>query len=305
MAPEGAAAFVVEAEDGIRLRLAYLAPPPKSCRGTALIFPGRTEFVEKYGPAAAELQDRGFACVSIDWRGQGLSQRLLDDPATGHVTRFTEYQHDVDALMSLVDRLRLPGPIFLIAHSMGGAIGLRALHRKVPISAVAFSAPMWGIKVPVAARPLIGPIAAGVHAAGFGTRYVPSTRPVTYIAHAPFEDNTLTTDRGMFDWMKRQAAAHPELALGGPSITWLNEALRETRELRRLTPPRLPCLAWVGGQERIVETRAIRRLVARWPGAELTVIPEAAHELMMELPPTRDSFFDACAALFSRAGGTA
>jgi len=44
-------------------------------KGTVLLFPGRTEYIEKYGPAAADFLARGFATVVIDWRGQGLADR--------------------------------------------------------------------------------------------------------------------------------------------------------------------------------------------------------------------------------------
>ena len=86
-APSGASAFWVEASDGVRLRVALLGPPPTQAKGTVLLFPGRTEYVEKYGPAAAALQMRGYACIAIDWRGQGLADRPLDDGAVRSVVR--------------------------------------------------------------------------------------------------------------------------------------------------------------------------------------------------------------------------
>ena len=49
--------------------------------------------------------------------------------------------------LRLADWLALPRPWRLLAHSMGGTIGLRALTRGVPVAAAVFSAPMWGIRV--------------------------------------------------------------------------------------------------------------------------------------------------------------
>ena len=71
-------------------------------RGTAVIFPGRTEYAEKYGPVAGELVARGFAVAVIDWRGQGLSDRHPRNAMLGHVHDFADYQRDVAALMALV-----------------------------------------------------------------------------------------------------------------------------------------------------------------------------------------------------------
>ena len=300
-APEGASAHWTHASDGVRLRVALLAPPPKAARGTVLLFTGRTEYVEKYGPAAADLQARGYACLSLDWRGQGLSDRSLDDPATGHVRQFSEYQRDVDALLDASGRLGLPGPNYLIAHSMGGGIGLRALHRDLPVRAAAFSGPMWGIALPTGYRPVARAVAALGHSTGFGHLFVPSTKPETYVLEAEFDDNTLTTDPGMFGFMRSQVQAYPELALGGPSMSWLHAAFNELQRLRDMPAPDLPCLTWVGGNERIVDVGAIRRQMAAWPRGELAEVPGAEHELMMEPKETRNAFFDAAAALFARA----
>ena len=170
-APPGASAWWATAPDGVRLRLALLAPPPPEARGTVLLFPGRTEYVEKYGPAAAELQARGFACLSIDWRGQGLADRPLDDPATGHVRRFSDYQTDVAEMLRLAGAQELPRPWYLLAHSMGGGIGLRALHAGLPVAAAAFTGPMWGIALPPAFRPIAQLLAALSHSTGFGHSY--------------------------------------------------------------------------------------------------------------------------------------
>ena len=76
-------AIWVHAEDGVRLRLGYW--PLEGAKGTVLIMPGRTEYVEKYGRVARELAARGYAAVALDWRGQGLADRLGRVPSVGHV----------------------------------------------------------------------------------------------------------------------------------------------------------------------------------------------------------------------------
>ena len=125
--PEGGLGHWVHTEDGLRLRLGLW---PNGSKGTVLIFPGRTEYIEKYGGAAAALAQAGYSSLAIDWRGQGLSDRLLSDRLIGHVRRFSDYQRDVQTLMAAARALDLPKPYFLLAHSMGGCIALRALVQK-------------------------------------------------------------------------------------------------------------------------------------------------------------------------------
>ncbi len=294
-APAGATCVWLETSDGVRVRAAHWRGGTK---GTVLLFPGRTEYVEKYGPAAGEFAARGFAMATVDWRGQGIADRLIDERAPGHVHKFGDYQRDVAAFMAFVRAEKLPEPYFLVGHSMGGCIGLRSIYDGIAVRAVVFSAPMWGIKMHPLLRPVAWTLSTLAPLVGMGDRLVPSTSPITYVLEAPFEGNLLTRDRGMFDFMQRQLTAHPDLAIGGPTLQWLREALRETRALARRPSPGLPCLTVLGAEERIVNAPAIHERMGRWPGVEFDLVGNAEHELMMENPGIRKRFYDKATALF-------
>ncbi|MCW3784066.1 alpha/beta fold hydrolase [Defluviimonas salinarum] len=294
-APAGETCVWLDTSDGVRVRAAHWR---EGAKGTVLLFPGRTEYVEKYGPAAAEFAARGYAMATIDWRGQGIADRLLDDRAPGHVGEFLDYQRDVAALLEFVRAEDLPEPYYLVGHSMGGCIGLRAIHDGLPVHAVTFSAPMWGIKMHWALRPVAWTLVTLAPPFGQGHRMVPTTSPMTYVLEAPFEGNVLTRNEEMFAFMRRQLIAHPELAIGGPTLQWLGEALRETRALRQMPSPALPCLTVLGAEERIVCAPAIHDRMHRWPGSEFDLVGSAEHELMMEGPEMRDKFYRRATALF-------
>jgi lysophospholipase len=286
--PRGARAAWARAEDGTRLRVViWPGEFPGGARGTVLLFPGRTEYCEKYGRTVADLAAMGLSVATIDWRGQGLADRALTDLATGHVTDFTDYQMDVAALLSAAREAGLAEPFHLLAHSMGGAIGLRALMQGLPVRSAVFSAPMWGIRMEAALRPLAWSLSWASRHFGFGHRYAPGTRPASYLAEAAFEGNMLTTDREMWGYMQRQVAAHPELSLGGPSLHWLYEALAETRRLARRPAPQVPALTFLGTRERIVDLDPIHARMSRWPGGRLELVEGAEHEVLMEGPQVR------------------
>lgn len=297
--PPSGAAFWVQSGDGLRLR--FGAWNRDGARGTVLIFPGRTEYVEKYGPAASEFAARGFATVAIDWRGQGLADRLLDDPRIGHAVDFMGYQQDVAAVMQALEQLDLPKPFFLLGHSMGGCIGLRALYDGLDVQACAFTAPMWGIRISPFLRPIAWALGRSMPAVGQGHRIAPTTFPEPYVHVAPFEDNKLTTDPQVYQRLRDQLEAHPELALGGPSFVWLREALLETQDLARKPPPPQPCVTFLGTNERIVHIPRIDDRMAGWENGTLVMVEAGEHEVMMEVPAMRAAVFDGIAKAFRAA----
>lgn len=302
-APEGGAAHWVTANDGVNIRVAHWAPLKKgafaAAKGTVLLFPGRTEYIEKYGPAAEDFLTRGYATAIIDWRGQGLADRTTDNPLLGDVVDFKDYQRDVAAMMGHLSSLDLPQPYYLVGHSMGGCIGLRALIEGLPVKAAAFSAPMWGIAMAPPLRPIAWAISSMSRKFGFGESLAPGQSTEGYVNRVNFSDNTLTSDNDMFDFMGMQLDAHPELELAGPTLRWLNEAMRETRGLCETPPPNVPCLTFLGTDEAIVDSKAIHSYMAKWSNGTLHMLKDARHEVMMETPAMRKDVFDAMAAHFN------
>ncbi len=279
----------------MRIRVAWWKAGQK---GTVLLLPGRTECIEKYGRAAGDLVQRGYSVITIDWRGQGLADRALPDRNSGHVEDFAEYQQDLDAMMAEAEAADLPKPWFLMAHSMGGCIGLRALMRGVPVQAAAFSAPMWGISMAAWLRPVAQIVTAIAAPIGLAARYAPTTGPDSYLLQVPFEGNVLTTDREMWAYMRDQVKAVPEFALGGPSLAWLGAALRECSALAAMPAPRLPAICALGTAEKVVDVGPVHLRMAGWGAGQLDLYPGAEHEIMMEGPATRKRFFDRATALF-------
>lgn len=295
--PEGGSAAWAMTSDGPRIRLGYW--PCEGAAGTVLLFPGRTEYIEKYGRTAADLVARGYAVATLDWRGQGLADRLLPDPMKGHVTRFRDYQQDVATLMDYAEAAGMPRPFYLVGHSMGGCIGLRSLVEGLPVNAAVFTGPMWGIRLAASMRPAAWALSWGSGMLGMEGTFAPGTSPESYIMTEPFDSNALTRDAEMYAYMRRQLEAVPEFQLGGPTLRWLNTALAETRRLSRLPSPDLPCLTYVGSHESIVDTTRIAARMRDWPKGTLREVPDGEHEVLMDRPELRRMIADEMVALFA------
>ena len=299
-APPGGRAVWRRTSDGVRLRMAWWPGGPN---GRVMVFPGRTEVIEKYGRVVADLVSRGYGAFLIDWRGQGLSDRMAADPLLGHVDDFGQFQTDIaawrDCIAELTDGA---GADFVLAHSMGGCIALRALVSGLPARAVAFSAPLWGVPLRGALRRGVGLLTAAGRLAGLDERPVPGAGIEFRLWENPFDNNELTTDAETYTWIQGQVLAHPALRLGAPSIRWLGAVLSETAALSRLPAPPMPAHCGLGTRERVVDPAAIHARMADWPGGRLMTFPGAEHELLMERPETRDAFLAGVFDLFGSAG---
>lgn len=298
--PEDGRAHWATTSDNLRIRVGHW--PLAGAKGTVLIFPGRTEFIEKYGQIAGHFATRGMASMAIDWRGQGLSDRMLENRLIGHVAHFSDYQKDVAAMVRAARELGMPRPFYLLGHSMGGAIGLRAVMEGFGVQSVVFSAPMWGIKIAPHVKPMAWVLSHMMPQVGQGHRLPPGTKLEHHVLADGFKNNLLTRDQRQFDIMQEQLTAHPDLALGGPSFVWLREALVETRHLANRPAPNMPCLTYLGTNERIVDVPAIQTRMEGWKKGRLELVPEGEHEVLMEAPQATAPLFDEMVTFFLRAG---
>lgn len=294
--PEGADLVWFEGIAGRRLR-ACLAPSLRETpRGTAIVCPGRTEFIEKYFEVARDLQARGFAVVILDWPGQGLSERLLEDPAKGHIDRFETF---MGALRNGLDALagRLPRPYVSLAHSMGGAIALAALTQKlVKVEAAAFSAPMWGLPLNLAARYLIW----AMRAMGRSGNYAQQPGPAE-----TFESNIVTHDRARWQLQRDLIDAAPELELGPVTWGWLGasiDILNKTTKPGLLRGLDIPVFVASAGEEKLVDNKAHAHVARHLPDCSHLTVDGAMHEILMETDARRAAFWKGFDALLDRAG---
>ena len=144
--PSGGTVGSFRGYDGAELRYARWDATRMPRRGTVCLLSGRAEFIEKYFEVIADLRRRGFAVATMDWRGQGGSQRMLSNPHKGHVAGFWEYDRDLIRFMKDIVLPDCPPPFIGLGHSMGGNILLRnATMPGLWFERLVLSAPMIAI----------------------------------------------------------------------------------------------------------------------------------------------------------------
>jgi lysophospholipase len=292
--PDDVVTGTLKTSDGVSLRFARWHPPPGR-KGTVCLFQGRAEFIEKYFETVRELRSRGFAVATLDWRGQGRSERKLGDPYKGHVSDFSEYEDDLETFMKEVVLPDCPPPIFAIGHSMGGTVMMRLARQGSRwFDRIVLSAPM--IRLSGSRNSGLAKFTARtMRLLGMGSAYVPGGSD-TVQSTGSYIGNRFTSDPVRHARTKAVLEAAPDLGLGSPTVGWLNAAYRAMNEFADPAYPskvRQPLMLVAAGRDEIVSTAAIEDVAIRLRAGSHLIVAGAKHELMMEQDRYRGQFWAA------------
>lgn len=277
---------------------------PPHAKGSILFLTGRGDFYEKYIEAMARWHDRNWAVSAFDWRGQGGSGRLGSDPYTGHVEDFGIWVEDLRQFWHEWVSTQ-PGPHFVIGHSMGGHLALRATAQgAIKPKALVLSAPMLGLRDGNMPDWLM-------HAAArVMCRLGDPRRPAWKWSDKPGQPpdsrgDLLTHDADRYAdelWWREQ---RPELVMGPGSWRWIERAYASMQWLARdavLASIQIPVLLLATDQDALVSFKAIARAALRLPQCELINFADRArHEILREADPVRTEALDRIDAFLARA----
>lgn len=111
--------------------------PTGAIRAALVIVHGLKDHGARYADLAAALVAKGIAVHALDLRGHGHS-----DGDRVWVDSFDDYLADLELFVARVKKLEGDTPLFLLGHSMGGAIAtLFTLTRKPALKGLVLSAP--------------------------------------------------------------------------------------------------------------------------------------------------------------------
>lgn len=271
---------------------AFIASQPKNC---LVISPGRSEGYLKYKELAFDLSSLNISLFIIDHRGQGLSERLLDNPHKGYVGKFDDYTDDLHTFITTIVSPSCPTgekPLVL-AHSMGGAIVTR-LIQKYPdsVKATLLSSPMIAINkggLPEwLAKTLIN--------SGTFFNQLFTDQAWYFIGQSDyqakhFDENSLMHSKIRYQTFIDLYREYPQLQLGGVTFNWLKQAIIVNQtifsELNKITTP---IAIMQAGEDTIVDNlvqndfcQQLNRLKPKLClQSQPLVIEGARHELLFE-----------------------
>lgn len=273
-------------EDGIEI--AYVSFAAAEPVAKLVILNGRTESLVKYAELVYSLRESGYSLYLMDHRGQGFSGRMLDDPERGHVDDFDDYVTDLTTFIDTVVG-REDGPLFALAHSMGGAILTQyVLDNPEVFVAISASAPMYKINSSPFPEPVALALAQTVSMVmphGYALMQKPFDPDKT------FEQNRVTHSRARFR-VNRDLLDEAEFAtarMGGATWKWVREAIWASISMRRDADElETPTLVMQAEADKVVVPDAQTKFCDKTPRCTRVSFAGAYHELLMETDEIRD-----------------
>ncbi|MCE9680450.1 alpha/beta fold hydrolase [Shewanella sp. AS1] len=250
-----------------------------------VISSGRVESYLKYQELIFDLYQQGYSVYAIDHRGQGLSQRLTDNPHKGYVKYFDDYVEDFEYFIEQVVKPARHEQLYLVGHSMGSAIGTLYLA-KAPdtFNAALLCAPMYGIKLPLHKRVIYWLARLLDNGSERQANYVLGGKDYEPVS---FEKNELTHSEARYRRYRHLYQQRPELQLGSPTNRWLTQALLACdRAVSAARHSKTPILILQASEDSIVDNDA--QLSAQGDNCDLVSLAQARHEIFIETDSVRD-----------------
>ncbi|MBZ9706445.1 alpha/beta hydrolase [Mesorhizobium sp. ESP7-2] len=293
--PENATGGFFTTRDRKKIRYGLFAAVARPMRGTVVLLGGRNECIEKYFETIRDLAARGFGVATLDWRGQGDSDRLIRDRQRGYVRSFRDYTADLEQFFEEIVLPDCRGPYYILAHSAGAVIALLAAPsmvnrvRRMVLIAPFLTLPDLPVSIGTVRR-----VCSIFCALGLGRLYAAwGPRPRHTL---PFEVNKVTSDPQRYRRNTRIYEEYPQLALGGPTVRWLQAAAKASEAISNpdfMARIQVPLLIIAAGADQVVSTKAVEKYARNLRLGSLLMIDGAKHEILQEVDLYREQFLAA------------
>jgi alpha-beta hydrolase superfamily lysophospholipase len=233
---------------------------------------GFGEHSDRYKNILEKLKDSDFSIYALDARGHGRSEGIR-----GHVAQFQYYVEDLSDLVHIALEEEKKEKFFLLGHSLGGVIALQytlEVHNQDKMHGLIVSSP--GLKVKFNFEKLVKRELARIFA-----KIVPS-----FVVNANIDINLLSHDKSVVEDYKKDPLNHGKISFQMANhLFHLSYAIYEKAKLIQI-----PILMIHGDADGIAEARGSIELDSHITSNKKTlkIYPGQYHELMNELPETRE-----------------
>lgn len=273
---------VATTSDGIDIAYQAWRPETQATAVLAVVH-GYAEHGGRYALLAEHLTRHAFAVYACDLRGHGRSPGRR-----GHIRRFQEYHHDVQAFLGAIKRTDAYLPCYLTGHSMGGLVTtLYAAQRPDGLAGLVLSSPFFQLHMDVPAWKLAA--ARGL------SRLAPA-----FTMPSDLNPEHLTHDREILE----RAAIDP-LVHRMATSRWFTETTTAQRHIASAAAAlKMPVLMLYSGEDRIVKAEVSEQFFASLASPDKSAVRYDGfyHEVFNEIDRER-VFADLVDWLTAHTGG--
>lgn len=242
---------------------------------------GLSEFTKKYQEFAWYMLNQGYDVYLYDQRCHGHSCRLTDHPELIHVDHFSDYHKDLHCFLRDVVLKTTDLPLYLYAHSMGGAVAVQylalypQLFQKALLAAPMIDPITTGVP-PIVAR--VGLSACLMFGRHQKEKFWGSSE---FDPNHPFEkaqDTSLVRFRRNMDFR----LADPCYRTTPLSFRWVQQSVMQYGKITRkrfLKKIHTPILMISAEVDRLVSDKAQVKFARKCPDCRRIIIPDSTHAL--------------------------
>jgi lysophospholipase len=283
---EVAESKVFDAHDGIKIHYSQIINQKNN--KLLVVLPGRTEPSAKYAELAFDLRYEGYDIVIVDHRGQGHSDRLLENNLIGHVDDFNHYVLDLEKAVNQIADSKNYTSKKMLAHSMGTIIGL--LHAEDNPGfwdGIVLGSPMLQIKLKTFPQWYVESMFKIMRGMGMANGFVPDGGP--HSDPASFEGNIVTHSKERFNMARFIEARDPSLYVSSPSPNWVLEGFKGSQKaLEGRHVLKMPILLFQAELDDFVEESAQNEFASTLMNCKKIRFKGAYHEIFQEKDSIRD-----------------
>lgn len=291
--------------DGSLLRYYYALNPDAA--GTIVVLHGFCEFIGKYRELLYTFYHAGYNVFFYEQRGHGDSAREIRNNEFIYVKSFDRYIEDLKWFM---DKKVIPTvgmrrtaveleqhPLFLFAHSMGGAVGAYFLEEYPEyFSAAVLSSPMFRMKLGDTKLWQVKLLTTGARLLHLDKKPVPG--------HRGFDPNesyetSCSLSPSRFQYVLEQRRSHPQYQTGGATLAWVGAGIRAGETiLENAGQVDIPILLLQAEHDDLVEADAQEEFARKAGNTRLLQIKGAKHESMNGTDEIVELFYQEIFAFF-------
>ena len=290
-APKGVNSIFIQMPDAKKIKLMYWNLDKDNQSGTVLIQQGHNEFIEKYYETIQEFLNRNYSVVAFDWRGQGMSEKMIDQSNKQYIENFKIHDQDLEYIYNKIIR-NFKKPLIGVGHSMGGFILLSTLkNNKVKFEKVILSAPMLGFN----SEKILMKVIDLLYFFLPKKNLLPGSNP-NMGKEIPFEGNDLTSDNFRYKRTQMLVRLKKDIRLWGVTIAWAKAVKKQLLVMRKkgwAETIKNQILFLNNINDRVVSAKEITKMSNRLDNSKIVYFEETEHEIFMEKDQHREIMWKA------------